>query len=280
MIFIGKKNTLTALRHTSVGMFLGDDEGEDVLLPNKYVADDLKEGDSIEVFVYTDSEDRIVATTLEPALQLGEFGYLQVTATSPFGAFLDWGLEKDLLVPFREQNEPLKVGQWVVVYLRLDRETARLVATCKVNRYLEYDALELAVGQQVRALVYERSDLGFNVILDHRYRGLIYANEIFQPLRIGSVVTGYVKALRDDKTIDVSLQPQGYHQVVDANTALILKSLRENGGFLPLTDASEPTLIYNQLEMSKKNFKRAIGALYRERRIRLQDDGIFLLEDE
>lgn len=278
MIFIGKKNTLTALRHTSVGMFLGDAYGNDVLLPNKYVPDGLREGDSLEVFVYKDSEDRIVATNLEPALQLNEFAYLRVNSVSRFGAFMDWGLEKDLLVPFQEQAVPLKEGQWATVGLLLDLDTERLVGTCKVNRFLKYDDIDLETGQEVDVLVYERSDLGFNVILDNRYRGLIYANEIFQPLSIGSRVRGYIKNVRDDKSIDVILQKQGYHQVVDASTETILLVLRQNGGFLPLTDSSEPALIYQQLGMSKKTFKKAIGALYRERRIRLETTGIYLTE--
>lgn len=277
MISIGRTNTLTALRQTSVGMFLGDEAGNDVLLPNKYVPETLREGDSINVFVYTDSEDRIVATTLKPALQRNEFGYLQVVAVSPFGAFLDWSLEKDLLVPFREQPQPLRVGQWTTVFLRLDEETNRLVATAKIARYLQTERIALAAGQEVDVLVYERSDLGFNAILDNRYRGLIYANEIFQPLRLGSRVRGFIKAVRADGGIDVSLQKpaRSYHQAVEDNTAQLLRLLDEANGFLPLTDASEPALIYERLGMSKKNFKKVLGALYRERRVRLEPDGVY-----
>ncbi len=277
MILLGEKNTLTALRHTSVGMFLGDAYGNDVLLPNKFVPENLREGDSMEVFVYTDSEDRIVATTQQPALLVNQFGYLQVKALSNFGAFLDWGLDKDLLVPFREQPEPLKVGQWTAVYLRLDLDTERLVGSCKVNRFLEQEPIGFQEGQEVKTFVYERSDLGFNAILDDRYRGLIYANEIFQPLRIGSVVRGFIKTIRDDGGIDVVLQKPGYQQAVDTNAGKILDALRASGGFLPLSDASEPALIYSQFGMSKKNFKKVVGTLYRERKVRLADEGIYLV---
>jgi hypothetical protein len=277
MIFIGQTNELQALRLTSVGMFLGDGEGNEVLLPNKYVPETLREGEPIEVFVYTDSEDRPVATTLEPAIQLGQFGYLRVTAVTRFGAFLDWGLEKDLLVPFREQNHRLREGQWTVVYLRLDEETNRLIGTCKVNRYLETEVVRLDEGEAVDVLVYERSDLGFNVILDNRYRGLVYANEIFQPLGIGSRVRGYVRQIREDGRIDVSLQPRGYEANVEAGTDVLLQALHKNQGYLPLTDASPPEQIYERLGLSKKTFKKALGALYRERKVRLGEDGVYLV---
>lgn len=277
MISIGRTNTLTALRHTSVGMYLGDDDGNDVLLPNKYVPETLREGDAIDVFVYTDSEDRPVATTLRPALERNEFGYLRVVAVTPVGAFLDWGLEKDLLLPFREQPGPLRVGQSVTVFLRLDEATHRLVATAKIARFFQTDRIALAVGQEVGVLVYERSDLGFNAILDNRYRGLIYANEIFQPLTLGARVRGFVKAVRTDGGIDVALQKPGqpHQRLVEDAGEKILRLLGENGGFLPLTDASEPALIYERLGMSKKTFKKALGALYRERRVRLEADGVY-----
>jgi predicted RNA-binding protein (virulence factor B family) len=280
MLFLGEINTLTALRHTSVGMFLGDADGNDVLLPNKYVPDTLREGDTIDVFLYTDSEDRPVATTREPALFLNQFGYLRVTATSQFGAFLDWGLEKDLLVPFREQAEPLREGQWTVAYLRLDAETGRLVGSTKLTKFLETERIDLFEGEEVRVLVYSRGDIGYNVILDNRYRGLVFYNDVFQPLTVGSVVTGYVRHLRDDGGIDVSLQPIGYAPNVEAGTEKILSALQAGKGYLPLTDASEPALIYNTLGMSKKSFKKALGALYRVRKVRLTDEGVYLVAEE
>jgi len=279
MISIGRTNTLTALRHTSVGVFLGDDDGNDVLLPNKYVPETLREGNTLDVFVYTDSEDRLVATTLRPALERNEFGYLQVVAVTPIGAFLDWGLEKDLLLPFREQPQPLRVGQSVTVFLRLDEATHRLVATAKIARFFQTDRITLAVGQEVDVLVYERSDLGFNAILDNRYRGLIYANEVFQPLPLGSRVRGFVKAVRPDGGIDVALRKPGqpHHRLVEDAGEQVLRRLQEHDGFLPLNDRSEPALIYERLGMSKKTFKKTLGALYRERRVRLEPDGVYLV---
>lgn len=275
MISVGKKNTLTALRLTSVGMFLGNGEDE-LLLPNKYIPEGLEEGDEIEVFVYRDSEDRLIATTLQPYLELYEFGVLKVKSAGKFGAFLDWGLEKDLLVPFSEQLHPLQEGESVVVALVPDVETDRLIGTCKVGQYLEYDRIPFAAGDEVDLLIYERSDLGYNAIINNHYRGLIYYNEVFQPLTIGDKVKGYIKQVRVDKSIDLSLQPQGYYHSIDVNTEKILKTLQDQSGFLPLTDNSDPAVIYSTLQMSKKAFKKAIGALYRERVIRLENDGIYM----
>lgn len=278
MIQLGKQNTLTALRSTSVGFFLGDDEGNELLLPNKYVPEDLEVGQTIEVFVYKDSEDRVIATTLTPFVSLHEFAYLKVVAVSQVGAFVEWGLEKHLLVPFREQNQRLREGQGCVVYLYLDPKTERLVGSCKVNRYLEFENIDLEVGQEVRILVHERSDLGFNVIINHRYRGLVYANEIFQSLRMGDELTAYIKHIREDNGIDVSLQPLGYTQAIDGNVDRVLSVLEANKGFLPLTDASKPIAIYARLEMSKKSFKKAVGALYKQQKIRIAEEGIYLVD--
>jgi predicted RNA-binding protein (virulence factor B family) len=276
MIHLGKRNTLTALRLTPPGMFLGDGRDE-VLLPNKYIPEGLEEGDSVNVFVYRDSEDRLIATTLQPALELYEFGLLKVTAIAPFGAFLDWGLEKDLLLPLSEQSRPVKEGDEVVVCVVPDVETDRLIATAKVGQYLEYDRIPYQGGQQVDLLIYERSDLGYNAIIDNHYRGLIYFNEVFRPVRIGERVTGYIKLVRPDKAIDLSLQPLGYARNIDQNTEKVLEAVKSRDGFLPLTDSSDPAQIYAELGMSKKNFKKAVGALYREKIIRIEDDGIRLL---
>ncbi|WP_232793535.1 S1 RNA-binding domain-containing protein [Siphonobacter sp. SORGH_AS_0500] len=255
-------------------MFMGNGEDE-ILLPNKYIPENLEEGDALEVFIYRDSEDRLIATTLQPKLELYEFGLLTVKSVSKFGAFLDWGLEKDLLVPFSEQNHPLEEGESVVVGLVPDVETDRLIGTCKVGQYLEYDRIPFAPGDEVECLIYERSDLGYNAIIDNHYRGLFYYNEVFQPLTIGTKVKAFIKQVRVDKSIDLSLQPQGYYQSVDINTEKILKKLEEQNGFLALNDSSDPAVIYATLEMSKKAFKKAIGALYRERIIRLEEDGIY-----
>ena len=205
MLHLGIKNTLRILRGTGVGMFLGDDEGNDVLLPKKYVPENAIVGDDIEVFIYRDSEDRIIATNLEPKIQLNQFACLQVKSVTAIGAFLDWGLEKDLFVPFREQNKKMEEGRWYAVYLYLDEETDRLVASCKVNRYVEKENIDLQIGQEVDLLILEETDLGLNAIIKNKYKGLIYENEIFQRIKIGTRTKGFVKNIRDDNRIDLSL---------------------------------------------------------------------------
>jgi len=283
MIDIGRINTLTALRQTSVGFFLGDltdrksqDFSNDILLPNKYVPDTLAVDDDIDVFVYTDSEDRPIATTLTPAIQRNEFAALQVVSVTSAGAFLDWGLEKDLLVPHREQAWPMEVGNWYVVFMYLDETTDRLVASSKVNRFLDPDVSDLVVGEEVQLLAYELTDLGVNVIINNRYRGLVYANEIFRTVRPGDPLIGYIKNIRDDSRVDVSLQRAGYENV-EPNARRILATLKAENGFLPLTDNTSPEVIYAALEMSKKTFKKAIGTLYRERKIMIEEKGIRLV---
>ncbi|GAB3013362.1 CvfB family protein [Spirosoma pulveris] len=283
MITIGRINTLTALRETSVGYFLGDlsdrrtqDFNNDLLLPNKYVPDTLSVDDDIDVFVYTDSEDRPIATTLTPAIQRDEFASLEVVAVTSAGAFLDWGLEKDLLVPHREQARPMEVGQWYVVFMYLDESTNRLVASSKVSRFLDEDVRDLQVGDEVQLLAYELTDLGVNVIINNRYKGLVYSNEIFRTVRPGDPLIGYIKNIRDDNRVDVSLQRTGYENV-EPNARRILATLKAENGFLPLTDNTSPEIIYETLEMSKKTFKKAIGTLYRERKIVLEEKGIRLV---
>lgn len=275
MLHLGIKNTLRILRGTGVGMFLGDDEGNDVLLPKKYVPENAIVGDDIEVFVYRDSEDRIIATNLEPKIQLNQFAFLQVKSVTAIGAFLDWGLEKDLFVPFREQNKKMEEGRWYAVYLYLDEETDRLVASCKVNRYFEKENIDLQIGQEVDLLIFEETDLGLNAIINNKYKGLIYENEIFQRIKIGTRTKGFVKNIRDDNRVDLSLQKQGYANV-EPNAERILEKLKANNGFLDVTDKSDANYVMYQLEMSKKTFKKAVGALYRQKVIRIEEDGIYL----
>ncbi|CCH02127.1 hypothetical protein FAES_4127 [Fibrella aestuarina BUZ 2] len=276
MITIGRKNRLTALRLTSVGMFLGDDDGNDILLPNKYVPADLREDDEIEVFVYTDSEDRPIATTLRPAVERDQFGALQCVANTSFGAFMDWGLEKDLLVPLQEQQEPLTIGRWYVVYCGYDKQSGRLIGSTRINTLIDDEAPDtINEGDEVEALVYERTDLGLNAIVNGQFRGLFYANELFKPLRNGDRLRAYVKRVRDDRRVDLSVQPIGVASL-EPNAATILAKLRASDGFLPLTDASDPQLIYRALEMSKKAFKKAVGTLYKDRKIDIKTDGIYL----
>lgn len=274
MIHTGQTQELTALRDTSAGFFLGDGQGNEVLLPNKYVPRDLRPGGRIHVFVYRDSEDRQVATTLEPKIMLGGFACLRVHAVNAIGAFMDWGLEKDLLVPFKEQRRPLEQGRWHVVHLALDGHTDRLYGSTRIDRFLDNTTLNLAEGDAVELLVFGRSELGWNVIVDGKHLGLVHASDVFRHIAVGDRIPGHVRTIRPDHKLDISLQPIGYRNYNDANTALLAKRLRQQGGFLPLTDKSPPAEVQRLLGLSKKAFKQALGALYKARHVRLGHDGI------
>lgn len=278
MIEIGKFNELKILRQTSVGLYLGDDSGEDVLLPNKYCPENFALEEEIRVFVYLDPEERKVATNLIPKVLLNEFALLQVSAVTTVGAFMDWGLEKELLVPFREQRQKMEEGRWYVVYLDIDEKTERLFASNRIEKYLNNNDLTITEGEEVKLLVIEKTDLGYWTIVNNRHKGLIYTNEIFRDIRIGDKLNGYVKKVRKDNKIDISLQAIGYRNYNDANSETIFRKLQENNGFLAITDRSSPDEIYAQLGMSKKAFKRSVGDLYKQRKISLRDNGIVLNE--
>lgn len=275
MIALGEYNLLRIDRLMTPGAFLVDEEGQDVLLPNKYLPSEASVGDELEVFVYTDSEDRIIATTLAPLITLNEFAFLRVKDVNKIGAFLDWGLEKDLLVPFREQNQPMEKDRWYIVRLFLDEQSNRLAASNKINKFIETEHITVEVGEEVDLLVSQKTELGYQVIINHVHKGMVYANETFKPLQVGDTLSGYVKNIRPDGKIDVSLQKQGYENV-EPNAMKILSLLEAEKGFLPLTDKSNPEEIYAQLQMSKKTFKKAIGGLYKRHLIRLSEDGIYL----
>lgn len=277
MFEIGKINRLEAIRTSPHGMYLGDKNSRaTVLLPNKYVPKDLETGNEIEVFIYKDSEDLPIATTLIPKIQINEFACLKVVDINKFGVFLDWGLEKDLMVPFSEQNRKMQKGNYYLVYLFLDEESDRLVASCKIEHFLDREPAGLETGQQVDLLVGDSTDIGVNVIVDNRYKGLLYHNEIYRDLRAGERVTGYIKTVRDDKKIDVSLQIPGHRQM-DTDAKQILDYLNNNDGYMRLNDQSHPDEIRDRLQMSKKAFKKAVGNLYRDRKIVLEEEGIRLI---
>jgi len=276
LIEIGKYIELKILRKTSVGFFLGDEEGEEVLLPNKYCSENMKLEEELKVFVYRDSTQKKVATTLIPKISLHEFALLEVSSVSEVGAFLDWGLEKELMVPFREQRQKMEEGRWYIVYLDLDEKTDRLYASNRIEKFLRNEAVSLTIGEEVDLLVLQQTDLGYSVIVNHAYKGLIYKNEVFQELNIGDRLKGYVKNLREDNKIDISIHPLGYKNFNDANSELIFNALVEHKGFLPFTDRSTPEEIYSQFGISKKAFKKSIGALYKQRKIDIQSQGIKL----
>ena len=279
MIEQGKFTRLSIVKRSTFGLFLGDEDGEEILLPNKYCTDSMKPGLDVEVFIYRDSEDRKVATTLTPKILFHEFALLKVTAVAQVGAFMDWGLEKDLMVPFREQPQNMEEGRWYIVYLDLDEKSDRLFASNRVERHLQNDKLSVAEGDEVSLLVWQKTDLGYTVIINHAHKGLVFENEIFQDLNVGEKLKGYVKKVRDDNKIDISLQAIGYLKFNDTNSELIFSALKENQGFLPLTDKSSPEAIYAQFGISKKAFKKSIGALYKLKKILIETSGIRLLEE-
>jgi len=276
MIELGKYNLLTAARKTENGLYLSDQQGREVLLPNKYVTEDLAIGHEIEVFIFNDSEDRLTATTAKPKILLNEFAFLQVKEVTNFGAFLDWGLEKDVFVPFKEQPVKMISGKKYIVYLYLDTQTDRLVASANFNRFLEKENVYVEKGEKVDVLILDQTELGLNVIINNMHRGLIFNNDIFQVIKTGDKVEGYIKNIRPDNKIDVTLQKQGFANI-EPNAQKILEKLESNNGFLNLTDKSDPIEIIGLLEMSKKTFKKAIGTLYKKKIIRLEKDGIYLI---
>ena len=278
MIKIGQYNTLTILRDTKVGLFLGNgNEAEDILLPNKYVPEHFNIGDEMAVFVYLDHEERPVATTLEPYILLNEFALLRVNYINQVGAFMDWGMEKDILVPFKEQARPMEKGKRYLVYLYMDEKTNRLVASSKTNQFLSNESLTVNKFEEVDLIVSHITEVGINVIINEQHKGLLYKDEVYDDaIRTGDRMRGYIKNIRPDNKIDVSLQKLGYENV-EPNAEKILDELRASRGFLRLNDDSHPEDIKTVLKMSKKTFKKAIGALYKEKRIDIKEDGIYLL---
>lgn len=279
MIRLGKTNKLTILRQTPPGMFLGDDENEVVLLPNKFIEPDFKVGDEIEVFIYRDSEDRLIATRLKPYVEVNHFAYLNVSEVSKVGAFLDWGLEKDLFVPFKEQKQKMIEGQSYVVYIYIDELTERIVGSSKINKFISNEVLQVELGEEVDLLVYNETDLGFTCVINEMHKGLIYHNDVFTDLVVGDQTKGYIKLIREGNLIDLSLQNLGFKHVL-SSTEKILEYLNTHEGYLELTDKSSPDLIERRFDMSKSTFKKSIGVLYRQRKVTLHEDGVRLVANK
>lgn len=277
MIEIGRYNTLRIARETKIGLYLTDGN-EDILLPNKYVPKQFAIDDELIVFVYLDHEERPVATTLEPYIYLDQFALLRVNYINQYGAFLDWGLEKDLFVPFREQARPMEKGKRYLVFMYKDHETNRLAASSKINQFLDNENLTVEEGQEVDLIVSHITDLGINVIINELHKGLMYKNEVYDDLRTGDRLKGYIKHIRPDKKIDVTLNKPGV-QSIEPNAEKILDELRANRGFLRLNDDSHPEDIRTVLKMSKKAFKKAIGTLYKQKQIEIKEDGIYLVKN-
>jgi len=276
MIEIGKYNQLQIFQKTEEGLLLKDSSEEEIVLPAKYCPDEFKIDDSLSVFVYLDPTEKKVATTLTPKIKLYEFALLQAAAITQVGAFLNWGLDKDLLVPFNEQKLEMLEGRWYVVYLDLDDKN-RLFASSKIDRQLQNINITVEKGDTVEIIIFQKTDLGYSVIINNEHKGLIYENEIFTSLNIGDKLTAYVKKIREDNHIDVSLQPIGYRNFNDNNSTLIYKKLVSNNGSLAITDKSTPDEIKNMFGLSKKAFKKSIGALYKDRIITIEETGIKLV---
>jgi uncharacterized protein len=275
MVRIGKPSTLEIVKFVEAGAYLDGGPYGEILLPNRYITHGHKVGDDVEVFISFDSEDRIVATTDFPYAMVDEFAYMQVVDVTNVGAFLDWGLPKNLLVPFREQRMKMEMGKAYIVYVYVDKKTGRIAATAKYNKFLNIDEIDFQNGDEVDLLIAERTELGYKAIINGTHLGILYANEVFKPISTGDKLKGFVKKIREDGKIDLSLEKQGYDKV-DPVTVNIIAKLNQNNGFLPITDSSDPDVIQKVLGISKKTFKKAIGALYKSRQITIEESGIRL----
>ena len=276
MLNIGNYNTLRIIKILSFGAYLDGGEGKEILLPTRYVPNGAQVGDEVEVFIYHDNEGRLIATTLHPNAVVGEFAFMQVKSVNTMGAFLDWGLMKDLLVPYKEQKLTMREGKWYLVYVRLDHVTGRVMASARIEKFLNNIPPKYEFNQEVSLLVADDTEIGYKVIVNNLHWGMVYHNQVFQRLEKGEHLKGYVKEIREDDKLDISLAPLGY-QKVDGVAQTILQALQVQNGFLPVHDKSDPEVIYSLFRCSKKAFKQAIGALYRQHRIALEPDGIRLI---
>ncbi|MCD5991859.1 S1-like domain-containing RNA-binding protein [Pseudomonas quasicaspiana] len=278
MALIGRYNSLQVVKHTNFGLYLDGGADGEILLPNRYIPKDIpsEDEDWLNVFIYLDSEDKLLATTEKPKVQVGEFASLKVVEVNSIGVFLDWGLPKDLLLPYSEEKRTLQAGDYCVVHVYLDKHTRRITATARLDRYLDKTPASYSVGQEVDLLVAEATDMGFKAIINNKHWGLIHKNEVFKFMRAGKQEKGYIKEVRSDGNISLSLQPVGEQAASSLNNK-ILGKLKENNGVLPVSDKSDPQVISNLFGVSKGNFKKAIGALYKQGQIVIHADRIELV---
>ena len=279
MLEVGKYNTLKIVKDLDFGVYLDGGNGKEILLPARYVPKNVKPGDEVEVFIYHDNEGRLIATTARPLATVGEFKFMEVKSVNNTGAFLEWGLMKDLLVPFKEQKMPMREGRWYMVYVHLDHITGRIVASARIDKYLDNVMPEYTFNQEVNLLVADETEIGYKVIINNLHWGLVYYNEVFRRLEKGEEIKGYIKEVRDDEKIDVSLVPLGY-QKIEGLAGTILESLKSQGGFIAVHDKSAPEVIQSLFQCSKKSFKQAIGALYKQHLITLENGGISLAKKQ
>lgn len=275
MIKIGKTNNLKVVKKVDFGLYLDGGESGEILLPKRYVDESMEVGDELDVFIYCDSEDRLVATTEKPLIEVGEFGLLKAVEVNRVGAFMEWGLQKDLLVPFREQSQEIRVGGSYVVYAFLDNATKRIVGSTKLNKYVGNRIPHYSEGDTVDILAVHKTDLGYKVIVDNLFWGMIYNNDLFDPLSPGNRIPAYVKTVREDGKIDVTLRERGGERVFQLANR-IMGYLRDAGGEMALSDSSSPEEIKAVFQCSKKDFKKALGYLYKKGKILIADGGVTL----
>jgi hypothetical protein len=277
MIYIGRKNRLQVVKTVGFGAYMNGGEHGEILLPGREMPEGCKPGDWLHVFVYADSEDRLIATRKTPRAMVGECALLKVRQQNDVGTFLDWGLGKDLLLPFNEQAWPMHPGRSYVVYVFLDEQTNRIAASTKYNRHLSEDGSGFRPGQKVKLMIAARTELGYKAVINNSHLGLVFKTDVFQPLRFGQQLPGYIKAIRDDGKIDLSLQPSS-SEVRDRLETQILDYLRMHDGISKITDSSPPELIYKTFNTSKASFKRALGRLYRKRQVLIEKHRVVLAE--
>ncbi len=275
---LGKINKLKVSRIEDNGYTLSDGIDKEVFLGKDQVKDELSEGDDMDVFVYNDAENEFIATTQKPFIQLEEFAFLKVKAVNKYGAFVDWGLDDDLMVPFAEQTGRLEEENWYLFFLLLDDKTGRLILSRRINDFVFFEEIDVKQGDEVDLLIYNQTDLGINCIVNNMFKGLIFRSDIHKNINPGDKIKGFVKQVREDGKIDVVLEPLGYKKSIDKNTQIILDALNENDGFLELTDKSSPEDIKFVLGLSKKAFKRSLGNLYKQKVVELYKDGVKLVE--
>lgn len=273
----GKFNRLKVINKLDAGVVLDGEELGELFMPRSYSSADYNTGDTVDVFIFYDSESKLLATTKRPYAMVGDFALLKVVSITPVGAFLDWGLKKDLLVPFSEQKEKMAEGRSYIVYVYRDEKTNRIVASSKVGRFLDKRPFDLLEGQKVELLICSQAEIGYKTIINNSWWGVLYKNEVFQPLRKGQQVPGFIKKVRDDGKIDLCLQKPGPEKVTDM-TDKIIDALKTESGFISITDKSPAEVIYNMFGVSKKTYKKAIGALYKKRLINIESNGIRLID--
>lgn len=276
MLRIGQQNRLSVIKKTEFGIFLDGGKFGNILLPKRYVTENMQIGDDLDVFIYLDSDDCIIATTLTPLVKVEECAFLKVKEVNPVGAFLEWGLPKDLLVPYGEQHKPMEVGQNYVVCVYLDPYTQRITASSRLNRHLEERASGFKPNQAVDLQICGRSDLGYKAVINHTHLGLIFRDDAFKTLLYGEKIKGYIKSIRDDRKIDLSIQARGRDSKDDL-AEKIIADLQRRGGISYLTDKSEPDDIYKAFNVSKGNYKNALSLLYKQRKILIEKDKITLV---